>query len=107
MTILAEMPLMTVMRDTPCSLTVAGSLGMLRMMQEKINIYNGLLRERIEPMDQVSRLDLNPFFYDDPGDIGTRQNFRDVFVADGLHLQDEAYPQMAAFLAQGILDRLK
>ena len=76
-------------------------------LQEKINIYNGLLRERIEPMDQVSLLDLNPFFYDDPGDIGTRQNFRDVFVADGLHLQDEAYPQMAAFLAQGILDRLK
>lgn len=76
-------------------------------LQAKINVYNELLRERIEPIDQVSLLDLNPFFYDDPRDIGTRQNFRDVFVADGLHLQDHAYPQMAAFLADKILDRLK
>lgn len=76
-------------------------------LQEKINAYNALLWERIEPMEQVSLLDLNPFFYDDPADIGTRQNFRDVFVDDGLHLQDKAYPQMAAFLGQRILDQMK
>ena len=76
-------------------------------LQEKINTYNALLRERIEPMEQVSLLDLNPFFYDDPADIGTRQNFRDVFVEDGLHLQDSAYPKMAAFLGPRILEQLK
>lgn len=76
-------------------------------LQEKINVYNALLREQIEPMAQVSLLDLNPFFYDDPADIGTRQNFRDVFVEDGLHLQDKAYPKMAAFLGPRILEQLK
>ena len=76
-------------------------------LQEKINTYNALLRERIEPMAQVILLDLNPFFYDDPADIGTRQNFRDVFVEDGLHLQDSAYPKMAAFLGPRILEQLK
>lgn len=76
-------------------------------LQEKINVYNALLREQIEPMAQVSLLDLNPFFYDDPADIGTRQNFRDVFVEDGLHLQDSAYPKMAAFLGPRILEQLK
>lgn len=75
-------------------------------LQEKINAYNALLRQRIEPMEQVSLLDLNPFFYDDPADIGTRQNFRDVFVSDGLHLKDEAYPEMAKFLGSRILERL-
>ena len=75
-------------------------------LQEKINAYNALLRQRIEPMEQVSLLDLNPFFYDDPADIGTRQNFRDVFVSDGLHLMDEAYPEMAKFLGSRILERL-
>lgn len=76
-------------------------------LQEKINAYNALLKEQIEPMAQVSLLDLNPFFYDDPADIGTRQNFRDVFISDGLHLQDDAYPQMAAFLGPKILERLE
>ena len=76
-------------------------------LQEKINTYNALLRERIAPMAQVSLLDLNPFFYDDPADIGTRQNFRDVFIEDGLHLQDKAYPEMAAFLGPQILEQLK
>ena len=76
-------------------------------LQEKINVYNALLRERIAPMEQVSLLDLNPFFYDDPADIGTRQNFRDVFVSDGLHLQEKAYPEMAEFLGQRILRQLE
>ena len=75
-------------------------------LQEKINVYNALLRERIAPMAQVSLLDLNSFFYDDPADIGTRQNFRDVFIEDGLHLQDKAYPEMAAFLGPRILEQL-
>ena len=76
-------------------------------LQEKINVYNALLRERIAPMEQVSLLDLNPFFYDDPADIGTRQNFRDVFVSDGLHLQEKTYPEMAEFLGQRILRQLE
>jgi len=76
-------------------------------LQEKINAYNALLEQRIAPMEQVSLLDLNPFFYEDPKDIGTRQNFRDVFVSDGLHLQESAYPQMAAFLGKRILEGLK
>ena len=76
-------------------------------LQEKINAYNALLEQRIAPMDRVSLLDLNPFFYEDPADIGTRQNFRDVFVEDGLHLQEKAYPEMAAFLGTRILKVLE
>ena len=75
-------------------------------LQEKINAYNALLKQRIAPMDRVSLLDLNPFFYDDPADIGTRKNFRDVFVEDGLHLQEKAYPEIAAFLGSRILEAL-
>lgn len=76
-------------------------------LQEKINAYNALLRERIGTMAQVSLLDLNPFFYEDPADIGTRQNFRDVFVSDGLHLQEKAYTEMAHFLGKRILEHLE
>ena len=76
-------------------------------LQEKINAYNALLEQRIAPMAGVSLLDLNPFFYSDPADIGTRQNFRDVFVEDGLHLQEKAYPEMAAFLGSRILKVLE
>lgn len=76
-------------------------------LQEKINAYNALLRQRIAPMEQVSLLDLNPFFYSDPADIGTRQNFRDVFISDGLHLQEKAYPEMASFLGKRILEQLE
>ena len=76
-------------------------------LQEKINAYNALLEQRIGTMDQVSLLDLNPFFYDDPADIGTRQNFRDVFIEDGLHLQEKAYPEMAAFLGSRIMKTLE
>ena len=48
---------------------------------------------------KVYTLDLNPFFYDDPKDIGTRQHFRDVFLDDGLHLTDRGYEEMAVYLA--------
>ena len=75
-------------------------------LYEKICAYNALLEERIAGLENVRLLDLNPFFYDDPANIGTRRNFRDVFVHDGLHLTDAAYEEMAVFFARQILDNL-
>lgn len=52
----------------------------------------------------VTALDINPFFYENPEDIGKRENFRDVFLPDGLHLTDRGYEEMAAYLAQRLLE---
>ena len=75
-------------------------------LYEKICAYNALLEERISCLENVCLLDLNPFFYHDSADIGTRRNFREVFVHDGLHLTDAAYEEMAVFFAGRILDNL-
>lgn len=48
----------------------------------------------------VLYVDLNGFFYETPADIGSRKNFRPVFIEDGLHLTDEGYGQMAGYLAE-------
>lgn len=52
-----------------------------------------------EQSENVTYLDLNLFFHENKSDCGTQQNLRDVFRADGLHLTDDGYAQMAAFLA--------
>ena len=50
-------------------------------------------------------LDINDFFYEDPKDIGTFQNFRDIFRADGLHLRPEIYKEFAEYFTKK-LDQL-
>ena len=52
-------------------------------------------------------MDINEFFYESIQDIGTRRNFRDVFLEDGLHLTDDAYLKMAGYLAPVVLARLQ
>lgn len=52
----------------------------------------------------VSALDINPFFYHDPGDIGKRRNFRDIFLLDGLHLTDRGYEEMAVYLTRRLME---
>lgn len=59
--------------------------------------YNGMVDGLTG--ENVSTLELNPFFYRTETDIGTRQNFRDVFLPDGVHLTDAGYEEMAAYLA--------
>lgn len=46
--------------------------------------YNRLSREYVQQDRQAAYLDISEFFYRSPEDVGTFQNFRDVFVADGL-----------------------
>ena len=72
-------------------------------LYEQICQYNALMEARLTGMENVRLLDINPFFYEDPANIGTRKNFRDVFVSDGLHITDRAYEEMAEYLANNIL----
>jgi len=74
---------------------------------EKIKAYNALLEERLSGWENVTVADITPFFYEKASDIGTRQNFRDVFVEDGLHLKGEAYPEMAEYMSALLLKELE
>ena len=76
-------------------------------LYKKITAYNTLLEKQIACLENVTLLDLNPFFYAHPGDIGDRKLLRDVFVSDGLHLTDAAYEEMADFLGNLILNTLE
>lgn len=65
----------------------------------KLRRYNQMLDTLAKEDLQLVTVDLNPFFYQTPADIGTCRNFRDIFRDDGLHLTDTGYEQLAAFLA--------
>lgn len=69
--------------------------------------YNEFLKKYAKTAENVWYIDLNGFFYENPKDIGTRQNFRDVFIEDGLHLTDEAYAEMAEYLTAKLLEKAK
>lgn len=75
-------------------------------LYEQIKEYNALMEQRLSDLENVQLFDINPFFYTDPANIGIRQNFRDVFVADGLHLTDEAYEEMAVYFGKLLLEKL-
>lgn len=65
----------------------------------KLRQYNRMLDELAENDDQLITIDLNPFVYGSSSDIGSLRNFKDIFREDGLHLTDEGYVQLAAYLA--------
>lgn len=73
----------------------------------KLRQYNQMLDNLAEKDAQLMTLDLNSFFYQSSADIGTCQNFRDVFREDGLHLTDRGYEEMANYLAQNIKNLLQ
>jgi len=64
------------------------------------NAFNALQREYAESTDNAWYMDINEFFHERPEDAGTLQNFRDVFVEDGLHLKPEAYLEFAAYFTR-------
>lgn len=66
----------------------------------RMNRANALLEAVAKDHPAVTVLDINSFFYDAEG------NMRPVFVDDGLHLTDEAYQEMARYLADRILSCL-
>ena len=65
----------------------------------KLRQYNRMLDALAENDDQLITIDLNPFVYGSSSDIGSLRNFKDIFREDGLHLTDEGYVQLAAYLA--------
>ena len=73
---------------------------------EAVKEYNRISREYAAGKEHVFYVDINEFFYESRQDVGTRKNFRDVFLEDGLHLTDEAYLKMAEYLAPIILEQL-
>lgn len=62
--------------------------------------YNRLMREFCREHN-IPAIDLSPFFHHQDG------AFRDVFVEDGLHLTDDGYAQMAAWLVPQISNFLQ
>lgn len=67
---------------------------------------NRLLEAIAADHPSVTVLDINPFFYQNPGDEGELCKLRDVFVEDGLHLTDEAYEEMSRYLGDLVLNTL-
>ena len=74
---------------------------------EAVKEYNRISMEYAAGTEHVFYLDINEFFYESPQDIGTRRNFRNVFLEDGLHLTDDAYVKMAEYLAPVVLEQLQ
>lgn len=68
--------------------------------------FNALQKEYAESTDNVWYMDINEFFHERAEDAGTLENFRDVFVEDGLHLKPEAYLEFADYLTAR-LDEMK
>lgn len=67
--------------------------------------FNALQKEYAEQTENAYYMDINEFFHESPEDAGTLQNFRDIFVEDGLHLKKEIYKEFAAYFTRR-LDKL-
>ena len=70
--------------------------------------YNHLCEQYAVSEGNLTYIDLNPFFHENPADCGTQKKLRNVFVSDGLHLTDDGYVEMAQYLAprmESILNR--
>lgn len=67
----------------------------------EMHTYNMLLDELAQHDPLIRTLDINPFFHTEDG------SYRDVFIADGLHLTDSGYKEMAAYLAPKIFKLLQ
>ena len=68
--------------------------------------FNALQKEYAEETENAWYMDINEFFHESPEYSGTLQNFRDIFVEDGLHLKEEVYKEFAAYFT-GRLDELE
>lgn len=66
--------------------------------------YNEAMRAFCEADGNAAYLDITPFFYENPDEIGTLQGFKDLFVEDGLHLTDAGYEQFAPYFATLLRD---
>lgn len=72
----------------------------------KMQEYNRILDETFAGEETVKVLDITPFFYEKAADIGDRTKLRDVFVPDGLHLNDIGYAEMADYLGKLLAEDL-
>lgn len=70
-----------------------------KVQMDELRKYNNFLRDYAEKKENVTVIDLNPFFYKEERDIGSCQNFKDVFQTDMLHLTDEGYVRIVKYLA--------
>ncbi len=73
-----------------------------RGVVEKVAEYNRILKQHCDELDFVDFLDISEIFYKSPADVGTFQNFRDIFVPDGLHLTDAGYEIVAPYFLEKI-----
>lgn len=74
---------------------------------EEFRQYNMFLQKYAVENENIETIDLNPLFYKEEKDIGTGQNFRDIFQDDKVHLTDEGYTFLSTWLpgtVQNILE---
>lgn len=63
--------------------------------------YNQLMLDFATDHPGIYAVDLDPFFQDETGKL------RDIFIEDGLHLTDEGYEEVAAWLAPRVRKLLR
>lgn len=61
---------------------------------------NAYFQEYAAQTEDVWYVDINEFFYETPADVGTFENFRDIFRKDGLHLRPEIYREFAEYFTK-------
>ena len=75
--------------------------------QRKYHAYDILAQKYAADNENVYFLDINPFFYEKPEYEGTFTHFRDVFVADGLHMTDKGYEEFTKFITPKLVEILE
>ncbi|MGI5825548.1 MAG: GDSL-type esterase/lipase family protein, partial [Bacillota bacterium] len=56
--------------------------------------FNRMCYEIAEQISRILVMDINDLFYKNPADVGTYQNFKDIFRNDGLHLTEHGYDEI-------------
>ena len=93
------------LRVAPALCAVVGALpGSWLGTRTAMALGNEAMRAFCEADGNAAYLDITPFFYESPNEIGTLQGFKDLFVEDGLHLTDAGYEQFAPYFATLLRD---
>ncbi len=69
--------------------------------------YDSLIREWAADKEDISTINISHLMYNNEKDVGTYENFRNIFVPDGLHYTDEGYDFLAPFFKNKIEEMMK
>lgn len=72
-------------------------------LRKKFAEYNSMCYEIADQNNQTFVLDINDLFYENPADVGTYQNFKDIFLIDGLHLTEQGYSEIGPMIKERLI----